>query len=65
LDSERPDAEELSLNPDKLYTPEEIQKMMTPPPPKPPMPRGGPQRGRPKPGGPPQGQPPGMIPQGM
>ena len=55
LDSDRPDADELCLDLEKIWTPEEIQEMLTPPPPPP-------QQG--PPGGPPGGQPPGMPPEG-
>ena len=68
LDSERPDAEELSLDLKKIFTPEELQQMMMPPPPPPGPPGGppgGPQGGPPRPpGGPPQGGPPQGPPQG-
>jgi hypothetical protein len=56
LDSERPDAEELSLQLDKIFKPDELAQMMAPPPP---MPMG------PPPGGPPQGGPPKGNPSGQ
>ncbi|MFA5379528.1 MAG: hypothetical protein WC455_27470 [Dehalococcoidia bacterium] len=68
LDSERPDADELAVDLAKIFSPQEIQKMMTPAPPQPPMGKGkpgGPKQGPPGgPSGPPQGPPPGMMPQG-
>lgn len=53
LDSERPDAKELALAFEDIYSPEDIQKMLMPPPPPQPPP-GGPPGG---PGKPPQGKP--------
>jgi hypothetical protein len=60
LDSERPDAEKLSLNLMKIFTPEEIQQMLQPPPPpQPPPGPGGPPSGPDGPVGPPNGPPQG------
>ena len=59
LDSERPDAEELSLNLKTIFSEQELAQMMMPPPPMPPQgPPGSKGPGGPPQGGPPQGGPP-------